>query len=376
MRIAYDHQIFCLQNTGGIARYYCRLAEQLDSLGQNVGVFAPIYRNQYLRALPQELVHGSHVSDYWRKTAGLMVNVNGLVSRLQMKQWQPDIVHETYFSAVRSAARKTPSVLTVFDMIGELGSLSGGGSAPPVKHTNFRATPKYAAVARADKVICISEHTRSDLIALFGVSPDKVSVVYLGCDGLTADNAPDDPLVSERRPFLLYVGLRGGYKNFATMLLGIATSTNLMSTFDVVAFGGGEFSADEQVLIERLGFSPGQVTQFSGNDRVLAQHYQTATALIYPSTYEGFGLPPVEAMSLGCPVVCSNRSSIPEVVGDAGEYFEPDQAETIASAIECVVFSPEKRRALIVKGLTRAQSFTWQMCAEQHLNVYQELLDA
>jgi glycosyltransferase involved in cell wall biosynthesis len=384
MRIAYDHQIFSLQKTGGIARYFCRLAEQLSQthhpvgMTENVevGIFAPFYRNQYLSHLPLGIVHGKQVNDYLPKTAGLMVGVNGWLGRNKISQWHPDLVHETYFSKTRSATQKTPVVLTVFDMISEHGGRPGERSPSIQALVKMRLSDKYAAVQRADHVICISEQTRQDLITFFGTPEHKVSVAYLGCDGLPLTQRKESDRKNAQRPFLLYVGLRGGYKNFAALLHAIASSTRLKSTFDLIAFGGGPLTPAEQTLIKDLGFNPGQVRQSGGDDHALAKSYQKASALVYPSTYEGFGLPPIEAMSQQCPVICSDTSSIPEIVGDAGEYFDPLQPESITEAIERVIFSPERTRALIAKGLERAKFFTWNRCAEQHLSVYQSLIRA
>jgi glycosyltransferase involved in cell wall biosynthesis len=388
MRIAYDHQIFSLQKTGGIGRYFCRLVDQLHAMHQDtgvkesaeVGVFAPFYRNQYLSQLPSGIVHGKQVKDYLPKTAGLMVGVNGLISRHKLRQWHPDLVHETYFSKIRSAPQKTPVVLTVFDMIGELGVGVGGRSLSTQGLASMRQSDKYAAVARADHVICISEHTRKDLITFFDTPENKVSVAYLGCDGLPLGQTPQAVLLedveslNEQRPFLLYVGLRGGYKNFTALLQAIALSAKLKDSFDLIAFGGGTLTMMEREQIKALGFKPNQIKQFGGDDHALAALYQKASALVYPSIYEGFGLPPIEAMSLKCPVVCSHTSSIPEVVGEAGEYFDPRQPESMALAIENVVFSRERTEVLITKGLERAKYFTWDRCAEKHLSVYQSLI--
>lgn len=377
MRIAFDYQAFCRQSAGGISRYFCRLAEQLHVLRETVGVFAPFYRNQYLAQIPSGLVHGTYLKSYPPRTAEAVVALNRWVSRRQVGLWRPDLVHETYFSPKSVAPRGCPVVLTVFDMIPEL-QAQAGACTPG----NLRSTPKYAAVARADRVICISECTRQDLIRLFEVQADKVSVVYLGCDSLPpAAQAPepDDEKASRtssQRPYLLYVGIREGYKNFSTMLRGIASSPRLVGDFDLIGFGGAAFSAREQALIRELGFRDGQVRQYSGNDQALAHHYRGAAAFIYPSTYEGFGLPPLEAMSQGCPVICSDRSSIPEVVAEAGAYFDPDRPESIARAIEAVVYSPSRTAELIAAGRVRAARFTWDRCAQGHADVYRSLVSA
>jgi glycosyltransferase involved in cell wall biosynthesis len=111
-----------------------------------------------------------------------------------------------------------------------------------------------------------------------------------------------------------------------------------------------------------------------GDDALLAQAYQGATALVYPSVYEGFGLPPIEAMAYGCPVISSNTSSMPEVIGNAAESFDPLQTEEISAAIERVVFSNTRRSELIRLGVLRAKLFSWQECASKTATIYRDLL--
>lgn len=366
MRIAFDHQAFCLQKMGGISRYFCSLAVQLLWQGEQAGIFAPFYRNVYLRDVPADAVHGRAVRDYPPRLATLAVAANGWLARPMMRCFSPDVVHETFFAKWRSGPRRRPHVLTVFDMISELLALD-----TPTPESALRNTAKYVAVARADHVICISETTRQDLIRLFDVPAHKVSVIHLGCDPVSGDPHDIAPgAATGERPYLLHIGLRGGYKNFAAMLEGIAASERLQRVFDVVAFGGGAFSAQERALIARLGFGEGQVRHVGGDDRAMSRLYRGASALVYPSRYEGFGLPPLEAMSYGCPVVASSAAAMPEVIGDAGEYFDPERPDSIAPAIERIVFSQERTDELIDLGRRRAALFTWKRCADETLAVY------
>jgi glycosyltransferase involved in cell wall biosynthesis len=397
MRIAFDHQAFCLQKTGGVSRYYCQLAEQLQQLNQadEVRIFAPLYRNRYLREVSKNIVRGFSINDYPSKTAGLLVKANGWLARSQIKEWQPDLVHETYFSKKLSASKSCPIVLTVFDMIPELEAMAsqvklGTGLTQRLELDST----KRAAVQRADHIICISEHTRGDLLKLYQVPAHKVSVVYLGCEAVTVQSALEntstdintntstntntDVLTSgarQSRPYLLYVGLREGYKNFENLLRAIAHAPALIAEFDVLAFGGGTFTAAEQTLIARLGFKPKQVRQQSGDDAALNEAYQNAAAFVYPSVYEGFGLPPLEAMARNCPVISSNTSSMPEVIGSAGEYFDPQSLDSISSAIKAVVFSKDRTQELIKLGSERVQLFTWQRCAQETRTIYHSVLN-
>lgn len=365
MRIAFDHQAFCLQKTGGISKYFFHLAEQLAIEGQDVGVFSPRYRNQYARRLSPKILRGSYVKDYPPRCADAAVALNGLVARRRLRAWQPDIVHETYFSNTRSGPDNTPSVLTVFDMIGELGLDTNAPTS-----TELKQSKKYAAVKRADHVICISEHTRQDLIRLYEVAPEKTSTIHLGCE---LNVLAEKKVTNAERPFLLYVGLRSGYKNFTRFVQAVAACGQLIEQFDIVAFGGGPFNPAEQALIQELGLRFDQVRQLNGDDTELAKYYRGASALVYPSCYEGFGLPPLEAMANHCPVVSSYASAMPEVIGDSAEFFDPFDLDSIARAIQNVVQSQARTNDLIAKGLTRIQQFTWQTCAAQHLALYRKL---
>lgn len=368
MRIAFDHQAFCLQKTGGISRYFFHLAQQMAIAGQDVSVFSPFYRNQYAKQLSPKVLHGCYMNDYPPRCAGPAVSLNGLIARQQLRAWQPDVVHETYFSNTRSGSGKTPAVLTVFDMIGELG-LDAEAPTP----AELKQSKKYAAVKRADHVICISEHTRKDLIRLYEVAPEKTSTIHLGCElNIQADKKES----TAQRPYLLYVGVRSGYKNFARFVQAAANNAQLNEQFDIVAFGGGPFNSAERDFIQELELRVDQVRQVSGDDALLAEHYRNASVLVYPSCYEGFGLPPLEAMANQCPVVSSHASAMPEVIGDAAEFFDPLNLDSIANAIQSVVYSPSRTNELIAKGLARVQRFNWQTCAERHLALYRSLTSA
>lgn len=375
MRIAFDHQAFCLQKTGGISRYFCRLAQELDELEQQVGIFAPLYRNQYLKSVRKPLVHGFVVNNYPPKTAGAFVRGNAWLSSPLMRRWHPDIIHETYFSALPTGLTHldvksksfTPRVVTVFDMISEI-ELSTSKDAD----TDMRHLAKYAAVKRADHVVCISEHTRKDLLKFFGVSAEKTSVIHLGCD-VPKMRAQDTLQTLHSRPYLLYVGLRSGYKNFAMLLQAIASSIEIKRDFDLIAFGGNTFTAEESQLIAQLGFHSGQVRQIVGSDLELNKLYAHAAGFVYPSTYEGFGLPPLEAMAHNCPVISSNTSSMPEVIGEAAQYFDPTSIESMRSAIAAVLYNPVRANELREMGQKRIQGFTWQQCAQKTLRLYQSL---
>ena len=170
----------------------------------------------------------------------------------------------------------------------------------------------------------------------------------------------------------MYVGNRKGYKNFGTLLQAYASSP-ILREFELIAFGGHPLLPDEQKEIARLGITD-QVRCESGSDQELAARYRAAAAFIYPSKYEGFGLSPLEAMNHGCPVVCSNGGSIPEVVGDAGVYFDPNNPEELRTALERVVTTKTLQADLRARGYARLAAFSWDKCAAETARIYREIL--
>jgi glycosyltransferase involved in cell wall biosynthesis len=273
-----------------------------------------------------------------------------------------DIVHETYYQAtpdIRSRARR---VTTVYDMIHEELGIADQTSAA-----------KRAAIARCDHLICISHSTRDQLIAHFRVPAERTSVVHLACDDF-GSLATDSDRVQIGGPYLLHVGRRGGYKNFSVIVKALAGARGSARDARLVSFSKSKFRSQEIEEARNCGLSLERLVCASGPDDRLAQYYRSATALIIPSLHEGFGLPVLEAMSAGCPVICSRRSSLPEIAGDAALYFDPDNVDSVRRAIETVVENDEVRRDLIAKGERRWRQFSWQRCASETAAVYARVL--
>lgn len=366
LHIAFDHQIFSHQRVGGISRYFSRLIKELARLEKRARprAIAPVHQNQYLSSLQGNLVTGFGIGAYPPGTSSLIWSVNDYLSQVALRHWKPSILHRTYYGTPVSQFRPKVTVVTVLDMIHELFKEH---FAPD----DTTATQKKIAVQTADHVICISENTRRDLITLLGIAPEKVTCVHLGFDRL-ALTAADYKNMSISRPFLLYVGARKGYKNFIRLLEAFASSSRLIQDFDLVAFGGGPFHSAELDKIKQLRLE-GHVRQVSGGDEMLAAHYNQASAFVYPSLYEGFGLPPLEAMASGCPVVSSYAGSLREVIANAAEYFDPQNTDEIMTAIERVVYSDQHASQLIAAGALRIEEFSWARCAQETLAIYERL---
>lgn len=365
IKVAYDSQIFAQQQFGGVSRYFCELARHVaNTSGFDAQVIAPLHRNLHLTN-SSVLSQGIYYNPVWRGTGKMMRSINHLLTPLLLKSYKPDVLHETYYQQGSYSNRDCARVITVFDMINEKFS-----SDPLRRDKETRA--KRAAVSRADAVICISEHTRRDLIELLDVAEAKTHVVYLGFT--LACESEIDCTKNIAKPFILYVGKRDGYKNFNTLLDAFASSSRLREEFTLVAFGGGALSPEERRRIATVGLNSDEVVHFAGNDDVLRALYRRAHCFVYPSMYEGFGIPPLEAMSFGCPVVCSNASSLPEVVGDAAITVDPLSVEAVREAVEIATFDESVRRDLISKGMSQIKKFSWEACAEHTINIYRNLL--
>ena len=373
MRVMFDSQIFSHQRFGGISRYFANLAGQLQLSGDvTPRIVAPFHFNEYAAGLPASLVDGRRVPWLEDRTA-LAYGINLIAGWRPAHRFNPDIAHQTFYFPARQV-QGARVVLTVFDMIHEL--------FPDAMPSNrLIARWKRESVTRADHVICISANTRSDLMRYCEIDPAKVSVVPIGHDSPGPALSAAEAGAFRRRvlgvdaPFLLYVGKRGSYKNFATLLEAYSGSASLTAGYFLLCFGGGSFSADEQAGLRAAGVA-GRVCQVSGSDDELARCYSSAALFVYPSLYEGFGMPPLEAMSLDCPVACSAISSLPEVVGDAAALFDPADVASLRSVLEATLASPATLDGLVARGRVRRNLFSWHRCAEETLQVYRTVLSA
>jgi glycosyltransferase involved in cell wall biosynthesis len=240
-----------------------------------------------------------------------------------------------------------------------------------------------AAARRADRVIAVSESTRRDLVEVLGVSEGAIDVVPNGVDERfrpEADRAMLERFRSERRlpeRFILYLGTLEPRKNLPNLLRAYAIARSRGVTAPLVIAGGpgwGDLSLarlidelDLRSAVRPVGYVPAEEQP---------RWYAAATLFAYPSRYEGFGLPALEAMACGTPVVASDRSSLPEVVGDAGLLVDPDAPELLAAALADVLHDDELAGELARRGVARASNFRWDVAARETVETYRRALVA
>ena len=211
------------------------------------------------------------------------------------------------------------------------------------------------------------------MINFYNISENKIEVVYMGIHRF--DKIRDENITKIDSPFILHVGDRKRYKNFSNLIKAYSISSKLQRDFKLICCGGGKLTDSERSNISKLKIDITKIIQIEGSDNQLHYLYKNASAFIFPSKYEGLGLPQLEAMSLGCPVISSNHEAIMEAVGNAAALFNPEEPEDIKFKIEKVLYSSSLISVLKKLGTERSELFSWEKCANETLNIYKKLLN-
>jgi glycosyltransferase involved in cell wall biosynthesis len=359
--VLFTGDIFRLQARGGITRYFSEIIPRLRRPSRLVAGLhqSALIRDGRLPARAALYMPGFRLSPRPRAVFNEWIDAR----HLGRGAAGGSEIHPTYY---RDPARlpASPVVITVYDMAHE--------RFPALFRRNWwnsddPARWKKAIVERAERVVCISESTRRDLVELLGTDERKTRVIHCGAKDWSGVQAEEVAGVTP--PFFLWVGERHTYKNFAATLFAWGTS-GVSGSSSILCVGGGPLRPDERESAAKLGAAQ-RVLQRTLSDAQLKWAYERAAGLLYTSRCEGFGLPLVEAMSLGCPVVASNTSSMPEVAGDVAIYVEPTDRESIRAGIErCLAVG---RDGSMGEGLrARAALFSWDACATAHETIYRE----
>lgn len=360
MRILYDGQIYAEQFAGGVNRYFANIISRLPT---DVN---PVLTTCQIR----DVNYPSHpnLKTFFYQRYGFRPNrfcywLEKYYFRAITAFNQLNLIHPTYYFLLTRQEfkeQKLPIVITVWDMIHEI-------FYPGHPHIEL----KCKAVSEAAAVICISENTKKDLMHYYDVPEEKTFVTYLASE-ITADLAYGDEPVPEK-PYFLYVGGRRSYKNFDALLAAFAKVVSVRP--------------DTKLCVVGYPFDPTELSQIANmrltekidhyqfpNDYHLAKLYRCSIGFVYPSKYEGFGIPPLEAMSCGTAVIAANSSSIPEVVGDGGLLFDPNAIADLADNMLFLLDNPIERDRLIEKGTKCAKKFSWEKTTNQTLQIYRSLV--
>lgn len=274
---------------------------------------------------------------------------------------EADVVHSTYYLPHGLVGQKAARmVVTIHDLIPEL--------MPETRRRLDFLTVKKRYVERADHIVCVSEATRLDLLRVYPNVSAPVSVIAHGVDPRFTPDASSIPGWPER--YVLFVGHRGQYKDAATLARAFALLAADDDTLHLVFVGGGPMGPDD---VRSLVPEPmrSRVHHVTLRDSEMPGAYANAEAFVFPSRFEGFGIPALEAMACGTPAVLARATSLPEIGGDAAEYFEPGDAGDLARVLGNLLRDKQHRAELHQRGLAHASHFTWEKAALQYAQVYQ-----
>ena len=295
------------------------------------------------------------------RTSGIAGTMSWLLrgARREMRAKRPDILHCPSF--VAPWGLEVPYVVTVHDA-----ATRRFPRDHPLEWRFYDARLLPSRLRGASRVITGSEFGRREVISEYGLNPDRVVVVPYGLDPryLTEEpgDSPDGPL--------LFPGAPIGRKNLEVVLRAMAGPL-AKSTLEISGAVAADFP-NHVSMIASLGLE--SRVRWLGQVEDLKAVIARAAVVVYPSLYEGFGFPPLEAMALGTPVVASNRGSLPEVLGDAALLVDPEDENAVADAIDSALTRPEVRNRLRRAGVARARQYTWESCAAKTLDVYRDVL--
>lgn len=378
MKVLYDYQAFN-QRVGGISRCFCELATHMPqsvickfSVKESDNVYL---RNKYLMPdlpycrlnennflYPMKFKGRKKLYNFLEKhfrSFPTFNNINKQYSIEVVKQNDFDIIHPTlYDDYFISYLNKKPFIVTVHDMIWEL---------RPSKNNSLWSKQKYELCIKANHIVAISEQTKKDLIKLWNIPENKITVVYHG--------HPEKKYSYNKRmieqPYFLFVGRRESYKNFNQTLKDFARFHTLHPETILVCTGGA-LTKQEKELAKHLQIDKFIHTRFVTDDE-LANLYHYAIAFIFPSVYEGFGLPILESFSHGCLTLLNNASCFPEIGGDAAIYFKSDEygkSNLLEKLIMAYEMNESERLSFIDRGYEQMKLFSWDKAAVKLVDIY------
>lgn len=371
MKILLDYFIFDAAAIGGVYRYFLNLIKQAENLPDIRYQVACLFGEneqdgKMLGLLPKPFHHSESrivhaASDKFSKASNI------LYSLIRMAGTDYDILHPTYYSLYYKQVVnriKKPLAVTVYDMIHE--------RYPQfMQKGNTTSEKKKLLCEKADIIFAISQHTKTDLVEMLNIPPDKIKVTWLA-GGFTSSTANESFIGKLPGKYLLFVGGRAGYKNFSLFFKAIAPLLHSDPDLHLVCTGG-RFTPGELNLFKEYGLEQ-RVNAFFVDDRDFYTLYNKAEAFIFPSLYEGFGIPVLEAFSCGCPVVASNCSSLPEVGGDAALYFDPNSEAEMRDTIAKLIYNPLLKKDLIDRGFSRIKLFSWNRTSHETIKGYHSIL--
>lgn len=365
IKIFFDHQKFTTQRYGGISRYFATIINELKLDKEFTYLLGVLFsKNHYIKSEKQLLNNVLFRKFLLSEINNAPYKLNNSYCKYLLRKNDFDIFHPTYYDPYFMKDLKKPMVTTIHDMTYE--------RLPEYFWANDPLSyQKRINIERADQIIVISETTKNDLLELTGADETKVKVIYHGID-------IDTPLVTEEvgqipEHYILFVGDRGGYKNFYLFIRAYAALREKYPEIKIILTGGGKMGTGDTEFLKRLKLQD-CVRHVEVSDEQLAYLYQNALFFVYPSLYEGFGLPILEAFKAKCPVLLSNTSCFREIGSYAANYFEAQNVDDLIFKMEELVNSEQLRAELVINGNRRLLDFPIQKCTDSTIALYKSLI--
>jgi glycosyltransferase involved in cell wall biosynthesis len=366
MKILFDHQIYSNQNYGGISRYFYELTKRLV-----------IYKQEYKHSIYFSDNEFTRDRSIFNARPFIPVNfkgretikkyINQKYSDLIISKGDFDIFHPTYYDTyyLKRGSLSKPFVFTFHDLIHEKFAHKYPDTLTDL---NEVIACRNTLLRHSAAVIAVSQSTKNDILQYYDVDESKIHVIHLA-NSLNLNAAERDSSMGE---YILFVGHRDIYKNFRTYVSAIQPLLDREKSLKLICAGGGSFTPDEQNFLRKLGITS-QVVQTPINDTILTRLYRNSLFFVFPSLYEGFGIPTLEAFNCECPAILSNVSSLPEVGGDAALYIDPNDSFDMLSKTEAFYYNPELRDEYRMKGRKQAEKYSWDKMALHTMAIYQSL---
>ena len=370
MQVAYLADALYQSMAAGSARYTAEMAQALSKIPGLDMRLLTLYPPEIVAARAKERGYPQAESlplPVPRQVQYLLWHYAGMPGPLAKAMQEADVVHAPIL--IVPPRKKTPLVVTVFDLTFLM--------FPQHHVLNTRVllgSGLRQAVRKADAFLAISENTKKDLVRLTGVAPERVHVTPLAADPLFRPLADHGTLARHGidRPYVLYVGTLEPRKNITVLLRAFAALQD-RETLLVLAGAKGWMYEEMFALVTQLGLQDRVKMLGYVSNEDLPVLYSASQVFVYPSLFEGFGLPVLEAMQCGAPVITTNVSSLPEVAGDAGILISPDDVAGLTRELDSLLSEPERRADLRGRSLARASLFSWQKTAELTAEVYRQV---
>lgn len=361
LKIFYDHQIFTEQTFGGISRYFKYLIDGIKNtqgLDYKLGVLRS--NNYYIRTAKQILSNSMFNSLF--KTQEKLIKRNNSYCKYLVKKNEFSICHPTYFNPYFLKYLKKPLIITVHDMTYE---------AMPQYFPSADPSPYFKRIMmnQAERIIAISETTKADILRYSNIKENKISVIHHGIDLGPAKYAVVPNLPKE---YILFVGARWSYKNFHLVADAFKVLSLKYPNLKLVLAGGGKLTYGDSEFLTRNNIFD-KTIQISATDEQLNTFYKNAICFIYPSLYEGFGLPILEAFKNECPVLLSDCSCFREIAGNAANYFQHASLESLITEIKKIIENANISSQLRSVGKIKLLEYPIEKCVSKTIDLYKSI---